>query len=1039
MLYRFRNFDLDTERRELRRNGVVVPIAHKAQMVLHHLVENRDRMVTKSELLDQFWSKDISEAALQTTISVIRKALGPDGRSIVKTYHGRGVRFVPDVVVLSEPQGFSEAPAAPARERRVVTVLSARLKRTDQDDGTVRAFLATARALVAAEHGQPLRMLFDGFTAVFGLGPQSDDSARRAATCAWRLLNEGIRDGEDRLGSSIGFGLSSGRIELNCGDGADNWSPPETVERNAAMLAAKAQDGQILIDTGVRFQLGDDARVQVLDAGYALLSSPAARAGTPSRWRDRGRPFVGRTAELALLNASLSNMQAGNGRTVVLSGPAGIGKTRLVREFLSKMEPDGVGRVIVNCLPRLSDTPSAAIRQLCVALQKQGPNDAVDDAIDAALLSQLIDVNVRPGRILEVLSDHMKKMRSRALVARLVASASAAKPLILVIEDIHWIDKTSRSYLEHLMQKADRQRTLFVLTTRPLDDPPLTEGELKLSPLTASDSKTILEQIAEEGSLSEEHARTLIDRAGGNPFFLEELALMVMDGDDPATAMPETVQAVIEVRVSALAPALRAVLYAVAVIGPPAPEMLVAQLLGSSTDAMAKDLDRLVRLGFLKEDPDGFAFRHMLLQGAAYEMIVPADRRRLHRKTAELLQTSSDPVRPEVLAWHLEEAGDRVRAIEFWKKASNAALSRSAGQAAITFARRGLTLIDAEDLQSSGDELGLQLSLATALMTQRGYAAEEVGQAYRRAHHLCGSTGSTRARWRTLLGLWVHTWVAGRLQESLSYGRELLDFAKLSNDPALTMQAHGSLGAVLMHAGASEAARTHLEAGAAMVSAEPPDTITEQNAAVNCLAYAGWVCALQGRRDEMTSFLHLSEARCQAIENPFATAIHLALFSDAFMCAGDIGTTEDYAVRAAKLSREQNFPFWLGTGLVMQGWVIGQRGDFDSAFQAIDEGLRIFAATGARVQMANWHGVRAETCLAAERPAEGLVALRAALECAERTGDIWFLPRIHSVAAGLYQLIGDPALSEQHRRLAADLARDHHLAPVFVRSPGVVR
>ncbi|MEL7046849.1 MAG: winged helix-turn-helix domain-containing protein [Pseudomonadota bacterium] len=188
MLYQFLEFTVDTERRELRRDGELVSIAHKAQSVLYYLIEHRDRMVEKTELLDRFWSREVSEAALQTTISVIRKALGADGKAVIKTYHGRGFRFVPEVALVSDAASTTDGPELSAREQRTVSVLSARVTLTQQDDASVRAFLSTARALVDDEHGQPLRMLLDGFTAVFGLDHQSDDAVRSAATCAWNLI-----------------------------------------------------------------------------------------------------------------------------------------------------------------------------------------------------------------------------------------------------------------------------------------------------------------------------------------------------------------------------------------------------------------------------------------------------------------------------------------------------------------------------------------------------------------------------------------------------------------------------------------------------------------------------------------------------------------------------------------------------------------------------------------------------------------------------------------------------------------------------------
>jgi tetratricopeptide (TPR) repeat protein len=502
-------------------------------------------------------------------------------------------------------------------------------------------------------------------------------------------------------------------------------------------------------------------------------------------------------------------------------------------------------------------------------------------------------------------------------------------------------------------------------------------------------------------------------------------------GSPPQTKLPETVQAVVETRIASLESGLRPLLYAAAILGPPAPGFWIANLLETTSEALEPGLSRLVRKGFLTDDDDGFSFRHMLLHDTAYAMIAEQDRTRLHADAAMFLEALDEPVRPEILAMHFQEAGNAERAIHYWVKASNEALSRSSGQAAITFARKGLALIEHASDKKTSHETNLQLSLATGLMTQRGYGAEGVGQAYSRAYELSLELGAPKARTRALLGLWVHNWVAGSLDDSIAQGKELLELANQAGDPGLRLQGHGGLGSVLMHKGQHKAALEQLLAGVECMPPGKPDKITTQNAAVTCISYAAWVHALQGKTIELHRFAEQSEKISRDIENPFARAIHASLCADAFMCAGEIALCQELADTAVQVSRSNGYPFWLGSGLVLKGWALGQLGQVEQGLSAIEEGIAIFNATQARIQLPNWFGLQAETLLVAGKLEESLAAVDAAFQCAGRTGDVWFLPRVHLIAAHVHQRLGNADDFSRHNNELKIHVKRQELAPSF--------
>ncbi|MBT8447765.1 MAG: AAA family ATPase, partial [Gammaproteobacteria bacterium] len=797
MAFRFLTFELDIARRELLCDGTPIAISPKALDVLYYLMANHDRLVSKSELMDRFWSARASEAALQKTISQVRKAVGggTSDASVIKTYHGRGFRFVAALVEVDESSASSasasakEAAPLALREKRLATVLCARLyapgttaPRDDAREAAVARFLARAQLTVDQYQGAFLHTLIDGFTAAFGLDPHNEDGARRAVHCAMALAASDAAEAD----VNWSFGIESGALAALDGTGNGRLSLPGDIERGAAELAGMSPSGEIVVSATVRDQMRDEIEVANIQNGFRVLSVAPMTAGIPARPRKRPTRFIGRTAEMTFLATQRDMLQDGTGQAMLLSGPAGIGKTRLVSEFLGSIDEAAFRPVKVQCLPTLCNTPLAPIRALCLALFSTPPGGVIRDDTDAALLRELRDDTAGDAPELQLLSDHQRRQRSCALFDRIVNGLGTPRPLVVVFEDVHWLDSTSREYLEALLRQVDRKRLMVVMTTRPSDMPPLTETVLHLSPLNRNESLSLLRDSCDETGIPAEVATTLVERAEGNPFFIEELALAAQTGADPAVDLPTTVHSVIASRIGALAPGLRQLVYLISVIGPPAPLSLIALLLERPADTVERDMLDLVRRGFLQADPAGYGFRHMLINDTAYAMVEESDRRRLHAEIAQYLEDDDrgTTARPERLAWHHQEAGATDQAIQYWIAASRAALHRSARNEAITFAENGLALIDGETREDTRRELDLLLCLAPALIALRGFGAEAVGQAYTQADRLNRRVGNPKSEIRVRVGLWIHTWVRGRLTESLQHADELLELAAQFPDPA---------------------------------------------------------------------------------------------------------------------------------------------------------------------------------------------------------------------------------------------------------------
>ena len=1024
MALEFLTFELNLERRELRDQGTLVSLSPKSFDVLCYLIENRDRMVTKSEILDVFWSAQVSESALQKSISLIRKSMRCDGKSVVRTYHGLGFRFVPDVL---DPSNVADIhpnePAKPLQEQRLVSVLCLRFDTAGaQSEADTDEFLEKARTRVQAHQGEALRMNLDGFTASFGLASHYEDAARRAVHCAASLIEVAA----DCEGIHVSIGVDHGFWHQTEGAEDATWQRPSDIERGAVDLAGMGQTGDILLSATTQYQLRDEVSCSKIDAGYKLTGIHEMQAGVPGRPRKKPTQFVGRGPEMAFLAQSREALAAGSGQGIALSGPAGIGKTRLLGEFLSTLNDPQYRVEKFQCLPGLSNSPLAPIRDLCQALFARPPANTILSDVDAALYAELMGDSAQSAPELVSISEHQRKVQSHALVIRMLGAICEDVSLVLVFEDVHWIDATSRDCLDAVIQSASETSLLVVVTTRPIDDLPLAEAVVQLPPLAHDFGLQLLHDNIGATKMDDQMADILVRRAGGNPFFIEELALAAQSGGDPAQELPETVQAVISTRIGALDPAARTFLYTIAVIGPPARVDLVMHLMDQDAEFVTAMAARLRLMGFILIEPGQFSFRHMLINDTAYAMLMPAERQNMHGVIASHLEGDGlewTP-RPETLAWHLQSAGRADQASVYWLKACKSAMQRLAHREAIVFAQNGLALMASGDIDAAKRELDLQLYYASALGAINGYGADIVGGAYNKARDINKAVANPRANVRILVGLWIHAWVGGGLSQALIYAQDLLDLAKDTQDLSLHLQAHASMGQVLMHTGRLNEAISHLHKGLDAIAEAPPTTPPGQIASVACSAFACWTHCMMGNVPETDSILALSKDLAHAHENPLARAVHFGLCAEPYMMTGQIEKCLEYADCAVAVSRAHDFAFWLGTGLCLRAWALGQSGQLDNAFEALNEGISVFEGTGAGVELSNWYGIKAETLLTAGRFKEGLGAVEHALECAAKTGDIYYTPRIHAVAARLWAELDDAEKAAQHAQLAADQAAE---------------
>ena len=1048
MRYEFQAHCLDVQRRELLRDGELVPIARKPFAVLLHLLEHRDRMVSKTELLETFWPRMVSENVLQSTIRQIRIAVGDDGRSqgVIRTYHGEGFRFVAAVSVAAPapaghvngvplpdragdpppaPPGLAEGPGPPPipglrtatlDEHRLSAVLACRLSAGGTGGGgAIGPVLGDAERLVERHGGRMLHLMPDGFTAVFGAAVGAEQGTRLAYDCARDLALTAAGGVGQTAVTRLRFGIDAGRFPVVAArSGARLGALQAPVLTSALALADRAGPQQVTLSERAASHLGPDILRRRMTTGAVPLLRALPGSDAPAAFTERGfADFVGRHAEMAFLTDTLGRAVSGRGEMVLLCGEAGIGKSRLLAEFLARAAAQGCPCLTLLSDPRERNTPMAMMaslaRRLDAAPGAAEADDGAGDPVERALWRDLLGAGADAAAF-AALSPHARRQRTFRVLRTRLARLAARGPMVLAIEDAHWLDATSRDFLDHLGRTIDGLAVMVVVTSRP--DPAQAPAlapmvtTLRLPPLEPDDGLRLLRLRPGKARLRDADARALVDRAAGNPFFLEQLLVAVEGGADPGCGLPDTVQEVIAVRLGRLSDRARALLLATAVIGPQARRPMMAAAVGWNEADLEAALADLLDAGVLVEEmPEAggdFRFRHILLQNVAYAMLAPQDRRDLHGRIARLLAEADAAAEPERLAWHHQEAGETAAAIAQWTRAARMAQWRSASREAVAFAHNALRLIEgAQGRADVGQELELQLTLAQALAATMGYASDEVGVAYRRARDLSRSAGTPRSEFRMLVGLWNYAWVRGDLAQAHGHADELLALAASRGDPTLALRAHACMGEILFHMGALPAAADHLDTACRLFADSAEVRAATRVPAVACHCYAAWTASFLGRSAEALAFCEAAGGIADALLQPFSMALHLALKAELLLFEGDVVACRETAREAAALSLREGFPFWHGTALVNLGWAEAHAGEPAGGLARLRDGIAIFEATGARVQLANWYGLQAEVLHLAGDHAAARSACDTAAGWARRTGDLFFLPRIERTRAAL--------------------------------------
>jgi len=960
--------------------------------------------------------------------------------------------------------------SAPAdAERRQLTVmfcdlvdstsLAARLDPEDLREVIAEYHRAVAAA-VAQLDGFVAKYMGDGVLVYFGYPRAHEDDAERAVRAGLGLIDAVGRLDVRSVELQARVGIATGLVVVGdlIGEGsAQEQSVVGEIPNLAARLQALAGPDAIVIAAGTRRLVGDLFEYRDLGAvkvkgvaapvpAWQVLRSSAVASRFEALRGSALTPLVGREEEIDLLLRRWTRAKVGDGQIVLITGEPGIGKSRITVELEERLHAEPHLRLRYFCSPYCRDSalypfidqlwhaaefaradpPAAKLAKLEAVLTTAAP---LGD--DVALLADLLSLPASKRHPLPDLSPQRKKERTLEALIRQLEGLACRQPVVMIFEDAHWIDPTSRELLDLAVECVRNLPVLLIVTFRPEFQPPWT-GQPRVTTLTLNrldrrDRTALVTQIAGVKALADEVVGQIVDRTDGVPLFVEELTKSVLESGVTPRGIPTSLHDSLMARLDRLGP-MRRVAQIGAAIGREFPYSLLRTVSAVSEDELQSSLARLVtsELVFQRGTPPDalYVFKHALLQDVAHSSLLRGARQQLHARIAEALEAQSPETmenQPELLAQHCAEAGLGQKSVAYWGKAGRRSAARSAMAEAATQFQKGLEQLALlpNNFERQRQELEFCSGLGAVLQAVKGHAAPETGRAYARARGLWEQLGFPSEFLRVPYGQSRYHAVRGELDCALRLDEDLLRLSRQRNDSGGLVLGHYSFGRDLLLVGRFGLSRSHLEQALAFYDPSTHRSLVHQagfHPHVDSQAALGIVLFCLGFPDQALtqSNAAVEEARRQAHSPSLAVSLNMSTLP--LWLVGDRVALEARADEMAAVAAEQGFSSWRAIGTIYRGWGMVENGDVMEGISLLQSGSLASRATGAEVWIPYHTAILARAYEIAGQIDEAVTQLDDALPTVERTGVCW-------LAAELHRHKGQMLLRQGHSEVAEELFR----------------
>jgi class 3 adenylate cyclase/predicted ATPase len=986
------------------------------------------------------------------------------------------------------------APVTPqphdAAERRQLTVmfcdlvgsttLSARLDPEDMRE-IVGAYHRSCAEQIAKAGGFVAKYMGDGVLAYFGY-PQAHEHDAERAVLAGLALVEAVPMLKTAAGTplQVRVGIATGLVVvgdlIGSGEAQERGVVGDTPNL-AARLQGLAEPNMVVIAEGARRLLGNLFELEDLGAkdlkgiagpvrAWAALRASSAEGRFEALHTAGLTALVGREEELELLLRRWSRAMRGEGQVVLLSGEAGIGKSRLTAALLERLSGEAPTRLRYFCSPQHTDSALyPIIRQMERAAglahddKPQVKLDKLDAVLaqsststqDAALFAEMLSLaNDARYPALELTPEQRRQRTLEALTAQL-AELSRQQPVLMIFEDAHWVDPTS---LEVLGRTVDRIKTLpalLIVTFRPEFTAPWV-GQSHVTSVTLNrlgerEAAAIIARLVGNKALPTDVLAEIVERTDGIPLFVEEMTKAVLEAESEgaarrtvaavpssALAVPASLHASLMARLDRLGPA-KEVAQVGAAIGRQFSHLLLASVVRQREAELGSALDRLITAGLLFRQgapPHAtYLFKHALVQDTAYATLLRSQRQELHARIAKVLEEEFQETigaHPETLAHHYSQAGLVDLAIEFWGRAGARSADRSAHYEAVGHFGCALDLVGKLPPSHQRDEreLELTLALAVSLIAVDGFGSIRVEECAVRAKGLSEKVYGSQNRFAAQRVAWNSSLMRQPVPSTAALARDLVGLAEEDGNPAKLAVAYRALGYSLLIAGQFQEAAETLARGATLADMGLQDefAIYGEHPSMVCRAYGGQVKILMGFPESGMRLIEAAVAHARHQDNAHSLAWALSVAAHVSQSQHESAATARFASEATETAREHRMPQWLALGERCKGWAIHQLGDFESGLNLLRQGVRRWYETGAAL-----HTTHCEICLAESYLLQGDAAaarshLSAARAHCTSYGEKYLVAEINRLEALLLQSEGAPTeMVEECLAKALDVAR----------------
>jgi class 3 adenylate cyclase/predicted ATPase len=858
----------------------------------------------------------------------------------------------------------------------------------------IDAYRAGCNKAIDRYGGSVARYFGDGIMAFFGWPRAHEDDAVRAVRAALEVVTY-VSQIPGPVALACRIGICSGPVIVgDIANSASSWSmdavgeTPNVAARLQTLAAANtvliAESTRRLVATAFDLQDLGPHELKGLTKPIRIYRVDAAKSAT-SRFEathaESLTPLAGRSSEMSLLLDRWNKVKEGDGQAVLLSGIPGVGKSRLLYELKSHVQEEPHFFLLHQSSPY--HTQSAffpVIEQIEQAadlnaresdadkikkLRAYLPRSAGSSDEQVLLIANLLSIPVENDGELSKLTPQQVKNRTISALVDLLFHFSSQRPTVCVFEDAHWLDPSTIELLELIISQIDRARVLLVVSCRPEFRPSwiahpniathsltrLSQGEVKKMIRTLIGGESIPSQVIDQ----------IVQKTDGVPLFIEELTTSILSAPSRTRAtseraaqpaairVPETLSDALMERLDRVAPS-RKLAQIAAVIGREFSYDLLSSASQIEEDeiqsalALLEGADIIYRVGI--SPSVRFVFKHALLRDAIYDSLLKSKRQQIHADIAGILESDQPQVaetRPEVLAYHHQEAGNHLLAIRCWLESGRRALAHSANIEAIASFRKALELLSAlpETADRNKQEIEIQLALGIPLIAVQGYASVESREAFSRARSLCLRLGDIPEYFQTLFGLWGHAWMSGKNDEALHMADEFMARARAKSETVPLTVAHRIMGSTLLTNGNFQSSTDHFE-NAIRLSGQgkqPLNNLYMVEPQAASLLLLSWDLWFLGYPDRALSRVSEGLKLAQDLGHQYTIAFAHYMTSVVHLLRGDAARAFAAAEISLGISREQRFSLYAILSRISRGRAMSGLGRAEEASAEITGGI----------------------------------------------------------------------------------------------------